>query len=76
MSNFSILMCIFSILVFLAGLYLYTGHKTDFTELLLWKSHNVKKMPIDDIKKAGKWTIIASLIIALIGVLGIILKFE
>ena len=59
MNGFSILMIVFGVLIFLAGLYLYSGHKS---ELLLWKNHNVKEMPMSDVKKVGKWTMIASLV--------------
>ena len=41
MYGFSVLFFIFGFLIFLAGLYIYTGHKS---ELLLWKTHNVEKL--------------------------------
>lgn len=59
MSGFSCLMLIFCILVFLSGIYIYTGHKN---ELLLWKTHNVKKITKEELKCIGKWTMIASIV--------------
>ena len=66
MDGLTVLMLVFSFLIMLAGLYLYTGHKS---ELLLWKTHNVKKMTKSEVQNVGKWTMISSvipLIIALI----------
>ena len=68
MSGFSILMFIFGLLIFLAGLYLYTGHRS---ELLLWKNHHVDKMPIEEVKNVGKWTIISSLIPIILAIIGL-----
>lgn len=69
MGGFSFLMLIFSILILLAGIYLYTGHKS---ELLLWKTYNVKNMPMKEVKNIGKWTMISSLIPLLLAILGVI----
>ena len=66
MNGFSCLMLIFGILVFLCGLYLYTGHKS---ELLLWKNHNVKNMKIEEVKNVGKWTMISSIIPIIISII-------
>lgn len=68
MYGFSILMFIFFLGVFISGLYLYTGHKS---ELLLWKS-NVKKMSIDEVKNVGKWTMISSIFILLLSIIGLL----
>lgn len=70
MNGFSILMFIFGFLVFLAGIYLYTGHKN---EVLLWKVHDIKKFTIEQTKNVGKWTMIASAVIVLIGIIGLFL---
>lgn len=70
MNGLSVLMFIFSFFVFLAGLYLFTGHRS---ELLLWRTHNVKTMLIEDIKKAGKWTMISSIIPLIVGIIGFFL---
>ena len=72
MYGLSILMLIFAILVFLCGLYLFTGHKN---ELLLWKVHDIKKFTIKETKNVGKWTMIASLIPFIIAVLGYLLEW-
>ena len=73
MGGFSILMFVFGILIFLAGLYLYTGHKS---ELLLWKVHDIKKFSMKETINVGKWTMISSLIPFLLGILGILFKWE
>ncbi len=67
MNGLSILMFIFSFFIFLAGIYIYTGHRS---ELLLWKTHNVKKLTIDELHNIGKWTMIASIIPLIIGIIG------
>lgn len=48
MIGLSIFIIIFGALDFLAGLYLYTGHKS---QLLLWKVNDVKKMTMSYLKK-------------------------
>ena len=70
MNGFSILMFIFAFFVFIAGLYIYTGHRS---ELLLWKTFDVKKLTLAELKNIGKWTMIASLLIFIIGLLVMIL---
>ena len=58
-------MFVFAFLIFLAGLYLYTGHKN---EVLLWKVHDIKKFSIEETKNVGKWTMIAGLIPLILGI--------
>lgn len=70
MNGFSCLMFIFSILIFIAGLYLYTGHKS---ELLLWKVHDIKKFTKEETKNVGKWTLIAGLIPLALAIIGLFL---
>ena len=72
MSSFAILFFIFATCVLLAGLYMYTGHKI---EILAWKAafKNLKK---DEWKNIGKWTMINSIPIFLIAIIGWIFKFE
>ena len=70
MNGFSILMFIFAFFVFIAGLYIYTGHRN---ELLLWKTHDIKKLTLAELKNIGKWTLIASLLIFVIGLIVMIL---
>lgn len=71
MNGFSILFFIFATLVLVVGIYMYTGHKV---ELLTGRAafQNLKK---DEWKNIGKWTIIVSLFIYLIAILGIIFNF-
>ena len=73
MSGFSIFMIIFGVLIFLCGLYLFTGHKN---ELLLWKVHDIEKFTIVQTKNVGKWTMIASLVPLIIALLGYIFGWE
>lgn len=70
MNGFSILMFIFAISVFLVGLYMFTGHKID---MLSWKAQykNLKK---SDWKKIGKYTMIVSIFIFILAIIGIIFK--
>ncbi|MBQ6497784.1 MAG: hypothetical protein IJI58_03615 [Bacilli bacterium] len=72
MNGLACIMFIFSALIFLAGIYLYKGHKGDFTELLLWKNPQANKMTKSEIKNAGKWTMISALIPLIIGILALI----
>ena len=71
MNGFSILFLIFATLVLVVGIYMYTGHKV---ELLTGRAafQNLKK---DEWKNIGKWTIVVSLFIYLIAILGIIFNF-
>ncbi|MBQ6546610.1 MAG: hypothetical protein IJL74_01260 [Bacilli bacterium] len=73
MNGFSILMFIFSFLIFLCGIYLFTGHKN---EILLWKVHDIKNFTIEQTKNVGKWTMIASLVPLVLGILGLIFGWE
>ena len=70
MNGFSILMFIFAGLIFLAGIYLYTGHKN---EVLLWKVHDIKKFTIEETKNVGKWTIIVGFIPLILAIIGLFL---
>lgn len=72
MYGFSILMIVFAILIFLCGLYLFTGHKN---EVLLWKVHDIKKFTIKETKNVGKWTMISSVIPFILAILGYILEW-
>ena len=72
MVAFSILMIIFGVLIFLAGLYIYKGHNS---ELLLWRGYN-KNTTKKELKTTGMWTMIASLVPFVLAILGIIFKFE
>ena len=70
MYGFSILMFIFAISVFLVGLYMFTGHKID---MLSWKSQ-YKNLLKSDWVKIGKYTMIVSIFIFVLAILGLIFK--
>ena len=72
MNGFSILMFIFATCVLLVGLYMYTGHEM---VSLSWRApfQNLKK---DDWKNIGKWTMISSILIFFLAIIGIIFHFE
>ena len=70
MPGVSVLMFIFSFFIFLAGIYLYTGHKN---ELLLWRSHNIDKITKEELRIIGKWTIISSLIPFIIAIIAMLI---
>ena len=72
MSGFGILFIIFGVCVFLTGLYAFTGHKI----AILTERPSFKNIDINDWKNIGKWTMITSILIIIIGVLGIILNIE
>lgn len=68
MSGFGLFMLIFGGCVFLTGLYAFTGHSIGIlTERPAFK--NLKK---EEWKNIGKWTMIVSLFILLVGILGIV----
>ena len=70
MNGFSCLMFIFAFLIFIAGIYLYTGHKN---ELLLWKVHDIKNFTKKETKNVGKWTMISSLAPLILAIIGLFL---
>ena len=72
MSGFGIFMIIFASLVFLTGLYMFTGHKLG----ILTGRPAYKNLTKEEWKKIGKYTIIVSIFIFIIGILGIIFNFE
>lgn len=65
MVGYGILMIVFSIGIFLCGMYLAKGHKS---ELLLWRS-NVKHMTIDEVKYAGKVTMAVAIAPVISGII-------
>ena len=71
MSGFGILFLIFAICVFLVGLNMYTGHKLD---ILTWRAA-YKNLDIDQWKNIGKWTMITSIFILLLAIVGLIFNF-
>ena len=72
MSGFGILMLIFSFFLLLIGIYMFTGHKVGMLE---WKAA-FKNLTIDGWKKVGKYTIIVSIFIFILGIIGIIFNFQ
>ena len=70
MSGFGILMLIFATCVLLVGLYMFTGHKL---EIMTYRAA-FKNLTISEWKNIGKWTMISSILIYIIGILGIIFK--
>lgn len=71
MSGFGILFLIFATCTLLVGLYMYRGHKL---ELIAWKAafKNLKK---EGWINVGKWTMIASIPIYILGLLGLIFNW-
>ena len=74
MSNFSIFMFIFATCVFLIGLYMFSGsgHKL---EIMTYRAA-FKNLTKSEWKNIGKWTMISSLIIYIIAIIGWIFNFE
>ena len=72
MSGFGIFFIIFGICVLLTGLYTFTGHELG----ILTARPAFKNLKKEEWKNIGKWTMIVSLFIILIGVLGIIFNVE
>ena len=68
MNGFSILFLIFAICVLLTGFYMHRGHKL---ELLAWKAA-FKNLTIDEWINVGKWTMISSIILFLIAIIGLL----
>ena len=66
MSGFGILMLIFGTTVFITGLYMFTGHKIG---MLAWRAA-YKNLDKNGWIKIGKYTMIVSIFILLIGILG------
>ena len=72
MSGFGILMILFASALLLVGLYMYTGHKLGIFEYRV----AFRNLKIEDWKKIGKYTMIVSIFVYIIGVLGILFHFE
>lgn len=73
MNGLSILMFIFAFLIFIAGLWIYTGHRS---ELLLWKADFYKTATDEQIKAVGKWTMIVSIIPIIIALIALFTGIE
>ena len=69
MNGFSILMFIFALCVCLMGFYMFTGHKVGIlTSRVAFQNLNQSEW-----KKIGKWTMISSVFIFLLAVIGFII---
>ena len=66
MSGFTILMLIFGVCVLLTGLYMFTGHKLG----IMTNRPAFKNLSKEEWKNIGKWTMLSSIIIFLLAVLG------
>lgn len=66
MNGFSILMFIFSISIFLTGLYIYKGHKIS---ILFWRAC-YKNLTKKELKNIGKCTMITSIIPLILAIIG------
>lgn len=71
MSGFGILFLIFGACTLLVGLYMFRGHKLD---MLTWRAA-YKNLDIDQWKNIGKWTMITSIFIFALAVVGLIFNF-
>ena len=71
MSGFSILMFIFGVCVLLVGLYMYTGHKLD----ILTYRVAFRNLTKSEWKNIGKYTMITSIFIFILALLGLLLNF-
>ena len=72
MSGFGVLMLIFATMILLVGLYMFTGHKLDMLE---WRCA-FQNLTIDKWKEIGKYTMIVSVFVYILGIVGIIFHFE
>lgn len=78
MNGFSCLMLIFGILLLIAGVYLCTfngkGKKHSLASVLLWKVHDITTLSNNEIRKTGKWTMVASVIPLIMALIGLLLN--
>ena len=72
MSNFSILMFIFATCVLLIGIYMFTGHKVG---IIAWRAA-FKGLDKAGWKNVGKWTMVTSIFIYILAIIGWIFNFE
>ena len=71
MSGFGILFLIFGICTLLVGFYMFRGHKLD---MLTWRAA-YKNLNESDWRNIGKWTMITSIFIFTLAVVGLIFNF-
>ena len=72
MNGFSTLMFIFSLCIFLVGIYMYKGNEL---KIISWKAA-FKGLNKNGWKNVGKWTMITGIIPFILAILGIIFDFE
>jgi len=72
MSGFGIFMLIFATCLLLVGLYMATGHKLG----IMTYRPAFKNLNKNEWKNIGKWVIIVSIFIYVIGIIGIIFNFQ
>ena len=71
MSGFVILFLIFATCVLLVGLYMFTGHELGIMTL----RPAFKNLTKEEWKNIGKWTMISSIFIYILAILGIVFNF-
>ena len=72
MNGFSVLMFIFGFCVLLVGLYMYTGHKL----YILTYRVAFRNLNKDEWKNIGKWTMVSSILIFIIAIIGLVFNFK
>ena len=71
MSGFGILMLIFGIITLLVGLYMFTGHEFG----IMTERPGFKNLKKDEWIKIGKYTMVVSIFILILGIMGIVFNF-
>lgn len=71
MSGFGILMLIFGTVTLLVGLYMFTGHELG---IMTYRAA-FRNLKISDWIKIGKYTMIVSVFILILGIVGIVFNF-
>lgn len=72
MNGFFVIMFIFGLCVLIVGFYMFTGHEI----FLLTGSAAFKGLTKSEWKNIGKWTMISSVIIFVIAIIGWIFNFQ
>ncbi len=72
MSNVGIIMLIFATCVLLVGLYMFTGHKLG----IMTARPAFKNLNKSEWKNIGKWVLIVSVFIYMLGIIAIIFNWE
>ena len=72
MSGFGIFMLIFATCLLLVGLYMFTGHKL---EIMTYRAA-FKNLNKSEWKNIGKWVMIVSIFIYVLGIIAIIFNWQ